>query len=344
MKNRFLAITAALLLLFALVPFSVFADEGADAHIQTTEAADADAETAAEGSNAIIATKEAESTQAETAQQEPAQEENTQQESLAEEEAAETETAADTLIAGNSDSVSLITSNPSAEGYHVAIEDNARLLSTTQEQNLLVQLEELTRYGNMGIATNEEYNSDAATLARSKYIELFGETNGTLFLIDMYNRRIQIFSGGSMYRTITTAKANEITDNIYTYATNGDYYAAASNAFKQIKIVLEGGRIVTPMRYATNAAFAVGLALLINFIIITSQRKKSKASNSLTSALIHDKRAQGNSVVRGISTIMTNQKRTRHVESSGGGGGGGFSGGGGGGGGGFSGGGGGHSF
>lgn len=335
MKNRFLAITAALLLLLALVPFSVFADEGVDAHIQTIEDADTNenTETAAEGSNAIIATTEA------------AQEENTQQETLAEEETTEAETAADILITGNSDGASLITSDPSAEGYHVAIEDNARLLSTTQEQNLLVQLEELTGYGNMGVATNEEYNSDAAALARSKYIELFGETNGTLFLIDMYNRRIQIFSGGSMYRTITTAKANEITDNIYTYATNGDYYAAASNAFKQIKIVIEGGRIVTPMRYATNAAFAIGLALLINFIIITAQRKKSKASNSLTSALIHDKRAPRNSVVRGISTIMTNQKRTRHVESSGGGGGGGFSGGGGGGGGGgFSGGGGGHSF
>ena len=338
MKNKFLAITAALLLILALVPTSVFADEGVDAHIQTTEAADTgvSTETKADGADAIIATTEAETTIIEGVQEETA----------AEEETIESETAADILLAGNSGGASLITSDLSAEGYHVAIEDNAGLLSESQEQELLKQLEELTGYGNMGIATNEEYNSDASVLARSKYIDLFGETNGTIFLIDMYNRRIQIFSGGTMYRTITTAKANEITDNIYTYATAGDYYRAASKAFEQIKIVLEGGRIVTPMKYATNAAFAIGLALLVNFIIITSQRKKSKAANSLTSALVHDKNKKKSSVVRGVSAVMTSQKKSKHVESSGGGGfsgggGGGFSGGGGGG---FSGGGGGHSF
>ena len=234
-----------------------------------------------------------------------------------------------------------------ADDYQAKIEDNANLFTDSQETELMKQLEELTGYGNMGIATNESYNSDAASLARSKYIEMFGETNGTLFLIDMYNRRIQIFSGGSMYRTITRAKANEITDNIYTYATAGDYARAASKAFDQIKIILEGGRIVTPMKYATNAAFAVGIVLLINFIIITSQRKKGKAETALTSALLHDKKVRNTSVVRNVSTIMTGQTKKRHVESSGGsggfsgGGGGGFSGGGGGG---FSGGGGGHSF
>ncbi|MDO4734997.1 MAG: TPM domain-containing protein, partial [Lachnospiraceae bacterium] len=168
-----------------------------------------------------------------------------------------------------------------ADDYQAKIEDGANLFTDSQETELMKQLEELTGYGNMGIATNESYNSDAASLARSKYIEMFGETNGTLFMIDMYNRRIQIFSGGSMYRTITRAKANEITDNIYTYATAGDYARAASKAFDQIKIILEGGRIVTPMKYATNAAFAVGLVLLINFIIITSQRKKGKAETAL---------------------------------------------------------------
>ena len=226
-----------------------------------------------------------------------------------------------------------------ADDYQAKIEDNANLFTDSQETELMNQLEELTGYGNMGIATNESYNSDAASLARSKYIEMFGETNGTLFLIDMYNRRIQIFSGGSMYRTITRAKANEITDNIYTYATAGDYARAASKAFDQIKIILEGGRIVTPMKYATNAAFAVGIVLLINFIIITSQRKKGKAETALTSALLHDKKVRNTSVVRNVSTIMTGQTKKRHVESSGGSGG--FSGGGGGG---FSGGGGGHSF
>ena len=226
----------------------------------------------------------------------------------------------------------------------VKILDYAGLLSESEEKALREQLSELTGYGNMGIYTNEDSNSDAAALARAKYIDMFGETDGTLFLVDMYNRRLQIFSGGDVYKTITTAKANEITDNVYTYASKGDYYGAASKAFEQIKITLEGGHILTPMRYATNFALAAGIVLIINFIIITSQRKKDKNAKVLTNALYYENANRNTSVVRNVTAIMTNQKKKKHVESSGGvgGGGGGFSGGGGGGG--FSGGGGGHSF
>ena len=232
-------------------------------------------------------------------------------------------------------------------GFQAIIEDNAGLFTETQRETLLQQLKPLLQYGNMGIATNTEWNSDAAELARSKYLELFGETDGTIFLIDMYNRRIQIFSGQALYRMISRAKANEITDNVYTYASEGDYYKTAQKAFEQIQIVLEGGRIVTPMRYATNAALAIGLVLLINFIIVYIQRKKSTSAKALTNALVYETRNRQTSVVHGVRSVMTKQSKTRHVSSSSGGGisgggGGGFSGGGGGGG--FSGGGGGHSF
>ncbi len=231
-------------------------------------------------------------------------------------------------------------------GSRAVVEDSANLFTDGEEAKLLDQLKELLSYGNMGIVTNEEFNSDAAAFARTRYLEIFGETNGTIFLIDMYNRRIQIFSGGSLYRTIPEAKANEITDNVYTYASSGNYYQTASKAFEQIKICLEGGVVVAPMRLATNAAFAIGIVLLINFIIITSQRKK-KAATTLTNALVHSRNVPSGTVVKNVRTVLRKQSRKKHVESSGGGfigggGGGGFSGGGGGGG--FSGGGGGHSF
>ena len=71
------------------------------------------------------------------------------------------------------------------DGYQAKIEDGANLFTDSQETELMNQLEELIGYGNMGIATNESFNSDASALARSKYIEMFGETDGLLFLIDM---------------------------------------------------------------------------------------------------------------------------------------------------------------
>lgn len=233
----------------------------------------------------------------------------------------------------------------SSENGHTAIvEDNAALFSEAQRKQLLAQIEPLLQYGNMGILTSSEPNGDAARFAREKYIEMFGETDGTLFLIDMYNRRIQIFSGKSVYQMLPNAKANEITDNVYIYATNSDYFQTAQKAFEQIQIVLEGGRVVAPMRFATNAAFAIGVVLLINFIIIMVQRKR-KPAKQLTNALLYTNRNRQTSVVRGVRTVMTKQTKTRHSSGGSGGfsgGGGGFSGGGGGGG--FSGGGGGHSF
>lgn len=230
-------------------------------------------------------------------------------------------------------------------GYEAVVEDNADLFTEAEEAKLLSQLKKLTKYGNMGILTNTSSNSDAASYARSQYISMFGETNGALFLIDMYNRRLQIFSGKDVFKTLSTAKANEITDLVYTYASDGDYYKTAEETFRLIGISLDGGRVVAPMRYATNALFALGLVLIINFIIIMIQRKRSTKMNVMMNALVYDSKAARSSAVQSVRTVMTKQSKRRHVESSGGsgfsGGGGGFSGGGGGG---FSGGGGGHSF
>ena len=231
-------------------------------------------------------------------------------------------------------------------GYRIIIEDEADLFTDAQEADLKEQLKGILPYGSAAIVTNDEYNSDAAALAEKRFREFFRDDSATLLMIDMYNRRIQIFSDGAIYRTVTRAKANEITDNIYTYATDGDYYMAAKKAFEQIETILAGGHITTPMKYLTNAAFAVGIVLLINFIIITAQRKKKNVT-TLTNALAYEGGRGNISAVQSVNAVMTSQKKSRHIESSGGssgGGGGGFSGGGGGGGGFSSGGGGGHSF
>ena len=230
--------------------------------------------------------------------------------------------------------------------YQVIIEDGADLFTDAEEAALRKQLEGILPYGSAAIITNDEYNSDASALAEQRFRELFLNHSATLLMIDMYNRRIQIFSDGAIYRSISRAKANEITDNIYTYATKGDYYTAAQKTFEQIETILGGGRITTPMKYATNAAFAIGIVLIINFIIITAQRKKKNVT-TLTNALAYEGGRGRISAVQSVNAVMTSQRKTRHVESSGGssgGGGGGFSGGGGGGGGFSSGGGGGHSF
>lgn len=232
-----------------------------------------------------------------------------------------------------------------AEAYTLVIEDRADLLTDSEEALLRNEMKDILNYGNAAFITSEEYNGSAEAFAESEYRRYFGADSGTLLLIDMYTRRIEIFSDGAIYKSISRTRAHEITDNAYTEASAGRYYSCASKIFDQIKTILDGGSITTPMKYATNAAFALGVVLIVNLIIITSQRKKGKDVNVLTNAVTTGSKSSG--VVKSVTPTLVSRTKRRHTSSGGGGfiggGGGGFSGGGGGGG--FSsGGGGGHSF
>ena len=167
----------------------------------------------------------------------------------------------------------------------------------------------------------------------------------------MDNRYIQLIADGAVYKTVNKTRCNEITDNIYRYASQKDYYTCAAKAFEQVTRLLEGGKIAAPFRYVTNAFLAVCLALIGNFAVMSLQRRKKVAPENALNVKVAVNAASSAvkaGAVAAVALTLLNQRRTKHVESSGGGGrsggGGGFSGGGGGGGGGFSGGGGGHRF
>ncbi len=243
--------------------------------------------------------------------------------------------------------------------YRVVIEDQADLLTEAEEGTLREVMEKVLPYGNAAFVSVSENYTTAERLAESKFMEFFGDVSGALLLIDMDNRYIQLIADGAVYKTVNRTRCNEITDNIYTYASKGDYLSCASKAFEQVTRLLEGQRVAAPFRYVTNAFLAICLALLGNFALVSLQRrKKVNPENALNVKVAVN--ATGAAVKAGavaaVALTMLDQRRTKHVESSGGGrsgGGGGFSGGGGGGGGfsgggssggGFSGGGGGHRF
>lgn len=227
-----------------------------------------------------------------------------------------------------------------SSGFRASVNDEADLLTEEEEEKLLEEMKAALYYGNIGFLSVNENSSTAAELARSYYISTFGETDGSLFLIDMDNRKIFIFSGGKNYNVIRKSRADVIADNIYSYASKGQYYECASRAFSQIVTLLEGGRIAEPMRYIGNALLALLLALLVNFIIVNSLSRVKKVR---TAELISVAERRVNvGTPRGRYTGET--KKYDPIETSSGGGGFSGGGGGGGGGGGFSGGGGGHSF
>lgn len=223
-------------------------------------------------------------------------------------------------------------------GYRSVLEDDIDLFTESEEADLIDQLNELTAYGNAAVKTIGWNYYSTSSYAEQYYHETFGYEDGTLFLIDLDNRMLYIYSYGNIYKVITKARANTITDNIYKYASDGDYYACSQEALSEMLTLLQGNEIAQPMKYISNALLAILLALLIHFIIIhriatlhsTSRRKLMQAAKTDFSFSKPD-------------VIFLNETKTfSPVERSsgggggshgGGGGGGGFSGGGGGGGG-----------
>ena len=103
---------------------------------------------------------------------------------------------------------------------------------------------------------------------------MFGhKVSGVIFLVDMSRRKLVIHTDGDIEKTVTADYADTITDNIYRMASDGDYYACASEAFSQIQTLLAGGKIRQPMKHTSNALLALTLALFICYLYMKGRSK-----------------------------------------------------------------------
>lgn len=224
--------------------------------------------------------------------------------------------------------------------YRVLIEDGAELLTEEERLELALEMQGITAYGSAAFVTVENNDFSTESFARDYYMDRFGTDSGTVFVIDMDNRNIWIHSDGAVYRVVTTAYANTVTDNVYRYASRGDYYECAKEAFGEIQALLDGQRIAQPMKYISNALLAMILALLANFGLVICFTRLRKPGGNAVLANIHRRFTYSE-----IRAVHTHQSEIYDPVSSGSdGGSSGGSGGGGSSGGGSSGGGGGHSF
>lgn len=230
-------------------------------------------------------------------------------------------------------------SNPDT-GFQVVVEDRAELLTKEERLELAQTMREITRYGNAAFVTTQSNVYTTEDFVRSYYRQRFGTDSGTVFAIDMDNRNIWIHSDGAVYKVVTKGYAETVTDNVYRYASGGDYCGCAAEAFLEIEALLKEQKISQPMKYISNGLLAMILALLANFgLVICFTRLRKPGEKALLSGAC--KRFSYSE----LRAEYVRQTRTYSPASSGGGSG--HSGGGGGGssgGGGHSGGGGGHSF
>lgn len=237
------------------------------------------------------------------------------------------EVAGSSEVTGSSEVAEYVFCNEET-GYYIYLDDWANLLSETDEQLLLETMKPITAYGNVAfvsISENPQYSTQA--YAKSYYQNRFGYSSGTVFLIDMEERYIYIYSDGAIYKTVTTSYANTITDNAYSYASSGDYLHCATKSYEQIYSLLEGKRIAQPMKYICNALLSIAVALLINYFLVMmlSRSRKASAAELINASLhktdINDARAN--------FVNQTKRYSPQSSSSSGARSGGGFSGGGG---------------
>lgn len=158
-------------------------------------------------------------------------------------------------------------------GYAVILEDDAGLLTDEEEAALAEKMQEITEWGSVAFKSIEVNGTTTAGYIESYYREKFGRDSGTIFLIDMDNRNIWLKNDGKISRVITDSYSDTITDNCYRYASRGDYYGCALEAFTEIETLLSGHRIAQPMKYAGNAFLAAILALLFNYFLMRRAAK-----------------------------------------------------------------------
>ncbi|MBP5441719.1 MAG: TPM domain-containing protein [Treponema sp.] len=217
----------------------------------------------------------------------------------------------------------------SETGYTAILRDGADILSDEEEKKLLGDMKAVTEWGNaIFYSTYEGSGSSAEDFAATVYEDTFGkEVSGSIFLVDMDRRWLQIHTDGSVNRIITSNYCQSITDNIYKMASVGDYYSCAAEAYTEMTTLLKGGKISQPMKHASNALFAIIIAMIICYIYMKSNGKTESERAQEKAHPVFKGSLNNLSVTKGKLTSVT------HSSSSGGGsrgGGGGHSGGGGG--------------
>ncbi len=164
-----------------------------------------------------------------------------------------------------------------AETRTFKVDDQASLLTESERSKLKQDYTKLTEYIDVALATVSKNSSTTEKYASSYMQKTFGSGAAVVFVIDMDNREIYIYSNQAGLATISRADARAITDNIYKLASQGKYYECADAAFSQILTKCEGGRIARPVKHITNLLIAIVLGILVNFFYAVWARSKERS-------------------------------------------------------------------
>ena len=170
--------------------------------------------------------------------------------------------------------------------YEAVISDPAGLLADSEVQSVLSSMLPITEYANVGFVTYDASGSDGRsvlTKANAWGDKRFGSGSPyTVFMIDMKTRRLGIYSSRNIYSLLSTAKANTITDNVYKYASRGEYAECAKEAFTQMLQVMEGRALNESMKIISNIFLALICAILLTYMLVVGRMRNEQETTMQT--------------------------------------------------------------
>ena len=149
-------------------------------------------------------------------------------------------------------------------GYQALIRDDSDLLTAQEEAALVQDMIPITDYGHIIFWSTDEYTFDEIEQAKDKRYHLYGNESSGIFAVNMQVRKVTFQSDGTIYSMVSRSYARSITDNVSHYASSGDYYQCAAEAYAQVLTVLQGNRIAEPMKYIS---FVV-IGLMLSFVLV----------------------------------------------------------------------------
>ena len=137
------------------------------------------------------------------------------------------------------DTIRQYTSN----GNLIVIEDIAGLLTDSERERLISHMIPVSEYGNVGFVTTDDNPDTSRSLAESWLADNLGTDSSVMLLIDMDNRMLIIQTNNGTVNTIggilTKNIIDLILDDVYTYASDGDYFTCATKTFDKIASLMK---------------------------------------------------------------------------------------------------------
>jgi len=196
-------------------------------------------------------------------------------------------------------------------GYGVFIDDQADLLTDTEEKSLAEVMSGVAKYCNAVFFTSPVAVTPER-ICEQYYLANFGSrVNGVMFYIDP--EWLYIYSEGEAYDVIGGKWADIITDNVYTYCNPGNYLRCSIDTFTQIHNVLEGKSVPRPMKYICNAILGLLLGFFICYLVVS---RMSKLKETGDAELI--KASDHSCELSGVTGTLVSSNRIYSPRSSGG--------------------------